>query len=106
MKFLDSLQTGLFEPDREVTPGELLFFKFFELFVLVYTLYFSWKWARYTELRNVEVILPLGFANYIDVSLFFDHGITYYLAGILTVLIVCAYLRLGSKWFYLIVFLL
>ena len=106
MMFLTSLKTALFEPDREVTPGELLFFKFFELFVLIYTVFFSWKWARYTQLRNTEVVLPLGYANYLDVTLFFDHHITFYFAGVITILIIFAWFRLGSRWLYMIVFLL
>lgn len=106
MKFFASLKTGLFEPDRGVTPGELLFFKFFELFVLIYTVAFSWGWARYTQLHNYEVVLPLGYANYLDVSLFFDHYISYFFAGTITLLIICAYFRLGSRWLYMIVFIL
>lgn len=106
MKFLASLKNGLFEPDREVTPGELLFFKFFELFIVIYTLFFSWKWARYTQLRNTEVISPLGLANYIDVTLFFDNHITFYFAGAISIFIMCAFFRVGSKWFYMIAFLL
>src|SRR5690625_7662763 len=78
MKFLSSLKSGLFEPERKVTPGELVFFKFFEFFVLLYTIWFSWKWARYIFHRNTEVVLPLGYANYMDVSLFFCNLIPFY----------------------------
>lgn len=106
MKFLTSLKNGLFEPEREVTPGELLFFKFFELFVVIYTLFFSWKWAKYTQFKNTEVVMPLGLANYIDVALFFGHHVTFYFAGAISIFIICAYFRLGSKWFYMIAFFL
>lgn len=106
MKFLTSLKSGLFEPERMVTPGELVFFKFFELFVLLYSIWFSWKWARYIALRNMDVIRPLGYANYIDISLFFGNQTPSLIAGILTIFIICAYLRAGSRWFYLIAFLL
>ena len=97
---------GLFEPERESSPGELLFFKFFELFVLSYTVKFSFEWAAYTQLRNSEVVLPLGVANYLDVSLFFDHYLSYVIAALITILIVPAFFRIGSKWFYTVVMLL
>ena len=106
MKFLSSLKSGLFEPERKVTPGELVFFKFFEFFVLLYTIWFSWKWARYIFHRNTEVVLPLGYANYLDVSLFFGNHLPFYMAGILTVLLLCAYFRIGARWFYMVAFFL
>jgi len=106
MKFLSSLKSGLFEPERKVTPGELVFFKFFEFFVLLYTIWFSWKWARYIFHRNTEVVLPLGYANYLDVSLFFGNHLPFYMAGFLTVLLLCAYFRIGARWFYMVAFFL
>lgn len=92
----------LFEPERKVTVGELLFFKLFELFIIVYTIKFSWEWALYTQLRNVEVVLPLGLANYLDVSLFFDHQLTLIIAGCITLLVLLAWFRVGPKWLYAI----
>ncbi len=106
MKWYEKIGYELFEPDRDQTPGEVVFFKFFELFVLVYTLYFSWKWGLYAQLRNMEVVLPLGLANYIDVSLFFDHNLALINAAIITIFAVAAFFRLGSKWFYMIVIVL
>ena len=105
-RVVDHIGAGLFEPERETGPGELLFFKFFELFVLIYTVKFSFEWAAYTQLRNSEVVLPLGVANYLDVSLFFNHHLSTLIAVIITILIVLAFFRIGSKWFYAIILLL
>ncbi len=105
-RIFDHIGNGLFEPERETSPGELLFFKGFELFVLIYTVKFSFEWAAYTQLRNSEVVLPLGIANYIDVSLFFDHYLSFLLAVLITVLIILAFFRIGTKWLYMIVLIL
>ncbi len=97
---------NLFEPDRNITTGELIFFKLFELFVAYYTIRFVWEWAIYTQLRNVEVVLPLGLANYMDASLFFDHHIAPALAAVVTFLVVLCFFRLGPKWLYMVVLFL
>lgn len=96
----------LFEPDREQTPGEIIVFRLFELFVLGYTIYYVWKWGFYTELRNIEVVLPLGIANYFDVSLLFSNNLTLINAGVITALIIPAYMRRGPKWIYMVILIL
>ncbi len=106
MKWFDKIAIQLFEPDREVTPGELVFFKIFELFVVSYTIKYAWEWGLYTQLRNTEAILPLGLANYIDISIFFDHQLSLVLAGLITLLGVFSYFRKGPNWLYAVVFVL
>lgn len=106
MRWYEKIGDQLFEPNREVTPGELIFFKFFELFILFYTLKFSWNWGLYAKLHNSEVVLPLGLANYVDVSLFFDHNIPVIIAILITILAILSFLRKGSKWFYAVVIFL
>ena len=106
MTWIKSITRGLFEPERNTSPGELWFFKFFELFVVCYTIYFVWKWGWYTQLRNVEVVLTLGIANYIDVSLFFDHYLALINAAVITLLITLCFFRKGSKWLYMVVLFL
>ena len=106
MKWVIHIGRQLFEPERKVTIGELLFFKLFELFVIGYTIKFSWEWGFYTQLRNVEVVLPLGIANYIDVSLFFDHHLTLVLAALITLLVILAWLRMGPRWLYAVAMIL
>lgn len=101
MNLIKTIGSQLFEPDRDQTAGEVIFFKFFELFVVVYTLKFVWDWGIYTVTRNNEVVLELGMANYIDVSLFFDHNLALINAALITVLVLIAFFRLGPKWIYM-----
>lgn len=101
MNFIKTIGNQLFEPDRDQTAGEVIFFKFFELFVAVYTLKFVWEWGIYTVIRNNEVVLELGMANYIDISLFFDHNLALINAALITILVLIAFFRLGPKWIYM-----
>lgn len=106
MKWYEKIGNQLFEPNRDVTPGELLFFKLFELFIAVYTIKYAWEWGIYSQLRNSEVVLSLGAANYLDVSFFFDHQFALVVAGLMTIGTLLAYVRKGPKWTYLVVMLL
>lgn len=106
MKWYQKIGFQLFEPDREQTAGELVFFKFFEAFVVFYSIKFVWEWGIYSQLRNFEVVLPLGVANYIDVSFFFDYNLALLNASIITLLIIIAFFRIGPKWLYMVVMLL
>ncbi len=106
MKWHEKIGYELFEPDRETTHGELIFFRFFELFIIVYAIKFSWEWAIYTQLRNVEVVRPLGLANYVDVSLFFEHNLALLNAALITILILFCFFRKGPKWLYMVVMVL
>ena len=106
MKWISNISAGLFEPKRNITPGENLFFKLFELFILFYTVKFSFEWAHYTQFRNVEVVLPLGVANYIDVSIFFDNYLSFLIAISILILAVVAFFRKGPNWLYMVVMLL
>ncbi len=106
MKWAENIDRGLFEPERSTSNGELWFFKFLELFVSVYTVIFVWEWGWYTQLRNVEVVLPLGLANYMDVSLFFDHNLALINAALITLLVILCYFRIGPKWLYMVVLIL
>lgn len=106
MRWYEKIGHQLFEPKRDVSPGELIFFKIFELFILFYTIQFSWKWGLYTTYHNSEVVLPLGLANYIDVSLFFDTNIPIIIAVLVSIFAIFSFLRIGSKWLYVVVFIL
>lgn len=106
MNWVNNIAAGLFEPNREISPGETLFFKLFEFFILFYTLKFSFEWAHYIQFRNVEVVLPLGVANYIDVSLFFDNYLSYLIAVSILIFAVVAFLRKGPRWLYMLVVVL
>lgn len=106
MRWYEKIAHQLFEPKRDVSPGELIFFKFFELFILFYTIQYSWKWGLYATYHNSEVVLPLGLANYIDVSLFFDTNIPIIIAVLVSIFAIISYFRIGSKWFYTVVLIL
>jgi len=106
MKWYEKIGHQLFEPDRDQTAGEIIFFKFFELFILIYTIKYAWEWGIYTQLRNSEVVLPLGIANYIDISILFDWNLALINAAIITLLSVIAFARMGAKWFYMAVIIL
>jgi hypothetical protein len=106
VKFSTFFKNELFDPEREVTAGELLQFKLFELFIVVYVLLYSWSWGLYTQKFNEEVILSLGLANYIDISLFFDHYLSIIIAIAISILVLTTFFRVGNRWFYLIVMVL
>lgn len=106
MKWYEKIGNELFEPNRNVSPGELWFFKFFELFIVSYVIKYAWEWGFYAQLRNFEVVLPLGLANYIDVSFFFQNQMALVVAGLITVFAVLAFFRFGTKWMYPLVMIL
>lgn len=106
MTWYEKIGNQLFEPGRNQSPGEVVFFKLFELFVVFYTIKFAWEWGMYTELRNMEVVLPLGLAKYFDVSIFFDNQLAIINASFITLISIMSYLRLGYKWQYMVVMVL
>jgi len=106
MKWVEKIGHQLFEPNRNQSPGELIFFKIFELFILIYTIKYAWEWGIYTQLRNTEVVLPLGIANYIDISILFQWNLALINAAVITLLSSIAFTRMGYKWFYMVVMVL
>ncbi len=64
------LADQLFGFERPATRGERIFMRVFELFVVGWTMQFAWTWFA-TMQRLEAVVLPLGLANYVDVSMFF-----------------------------------
>lgn len=61
----------LFRYDQQETEGTVLFFRLFEAIIVYQILYYAWSWGFYIPQLG-EVVLPLGIANYIDVSFMFD----------------------------------
>lgn len=81
---MKQLIDNLFSPGLEETLGEKLFFRFFELFLVVYMLVFVWDWAQY--IPQIEtVLLPLGIAGYVDVSFMFGNNLAFWNAGAITI---------------------
>lgn len=99
-----NLWRNLFGFDEEETAGEILFVRLFELFIVGSTIYWAWHWATYIP-RISDIVLPLGIANYIDVSFMFNETLPY-----INLTLIAGFLLLGFfrvyKYAYLIAFLL
>ena len=98
------LSRELFGDDREETAGEVLFFRIFELFIVASAIHMVWDWGFYIQ-RISDIVLPLGIANYIDVSFLFGNGLSLVNAGLVTVLVFLGFAR-TNKYAYLAGFLL
>ena len=105
MSISGRLSKQLFEPAREETDGEILFFRLFEVFVMSYVIKLSWEWGYYM-IKNSEVVLSLGAANYFDVSFLFSHSLSLINAGLITVIVILSFFRWGSRWQYFAAILL
>lgn len=96
--FLDRLGYHLFDFDRRETRGEIVFFKLFEAVAVGILLYQLWNWAFYIETIS-DVVMPLGLANYLDVTFMFDSLWPYVNGAAITSLLLAGYLRL-HRWAY------
>ncbi len=96
---------NLFEYGRTETPGELIFYKIFELFIIGYVIHLSFYWGQYVE-RISDVVLPLGLAIYIDVSFMFGTTLPIWNAAIITGLVTLGYFRIAPAYTYSIAMLL
>lgn len=61
----------IFDWHRQESTSELLFFRIYEFFVCLFSLQYIWTWASYIP-KLQGVVLPLGLAQYFDVSIFFN----------------------------------
>lgn len=95
----------LFQADKPRTAGELWYFKLFELFVGAYVIKYAWEWAAYIP-RNSEVVLPLGIANYIDISFMFGNIWPAINAALITLLCIFAFFRIRFRWQYMLALVL
>lgn len=94
MDLLHRLLDNLFDFRRETTAGELIFYKVFEAFVGLGTVYLAWTWAQYIP-RIGDVVLPLGIAQYLDVSFMFNAVAPRVNAACITMLALMGFFRLG-----------
>ena len=83
---------NLFGFDRAETTGQRVFFRAFELFVALATVYLAWSWGRYT-LRLSDVVLPLGLARYLDISFMFGNSLPLWNAAAISVLVTLGFFR-------------
>lgn len=95
----------LFQTDKPRSYGELWHFKLLELFIVGYTIKYAWEWASYIP-RNSEVVLPLGVANYIDVSFMFGELWPAINASLITTLCIFSFFRFKFRWQYLLALIL
>lgn len=102
---MKSLFRNLFDFERPETSGERLFFKLFEAFVVGGSLYLAWSWAMYIQ-RISDVVLPLGIAQYIDISFLFGTYPPLINAALMTVLLLLGFFRKGERYAYMAGFLL
>jgi hypothetical protein len=91
-----TLSRQLFDYDYEETPGQRWHFRLVEVFLVVFTLQFCWEWGAYIQQNISEVMLPLGLAQYIDVSFMFDHHVALGNAAVISVLLALGLFRVWS----------
>jgi len=102
---LNRFISDLFQTQKPRTRGELWYFKLFELFVGIYVIKYAWEWANYIP-RNSDVVLPLGMANYIDISFMFGETMPVINAVLITVLCIFSFFRIQFRWQYFLVLIL
>ena len=90
---IQKLLQNLFDFERQETVGEILFFRFFELFVVYFALIYAWEWGPYLS-RLSDVVLPLGIAEYIDISFMFENNLGIVNAIVMTVMLALGFLRI------------
>lgn len=84
----------LFDDPPEESPGEVAFFKVFELFILYATISLAWQWGRYLP-RIDSIVLELGLANYLDVSVMFGSWQGPLVAALVTAAALAGFFRLS-----------
>jgi hypothetical protein len=83
---------SLFGFEHPTTTAERYFFNAFEVFVVGFTLKYAWGWATYVQ-QVSDVVLPLGVANYVDVSVLFQSWTAFGVAGALTLAVLLGWTR-------------
>ena len=78
--------------DRPDSRGERFQVRLVEIFTVVATVWLAWKWGLYLT-RISDVVLPLGLAHYIDVSVMFNAPAAYSLATAISVAAVLGFLN-------------
>ncbi|GAB5486204.1 MAG: hypothetical protein Pars93KO_26380 [Parasphingorhabdus sp.] len=100
-----SITNNLFGHPEKLTNAHLVYFKVLEFFVAWKTIEYAWYWGLYT-LKINDVVLPLGFANIVDIS-FMHNGYTPLInASLITIVVILSFFRIGFKWQYLLVMFL
>jgi len=104
MKIIETLKNDLFRPDEKETTGQVVFYRLFELFVVYSVVEYVWTWGFYIPNLG-EVLLPLGIANYVDISFMFNSVMAIGNAAIITLLLIQGFFR-SNKYVYFIAIIL
>ncbi len=99
-----SLTDNLFEFERPDTTGQRVFRRAVELFAVASSLYLAWSWASYIT-RLSDVVLPLGIARYMDISILFGSTTAPALAAVLTGFGLIGF-WFRNRWAYAVAFLI
>jgi hypothetical protein len=84
----------LFGFERPPSRGEAIVFRLYEVLIGGWMLRLVWEWGVYIQ-KIGDIVLPLGVAQYIDVSFMFDHGVSLLNAALISV---CFILGFTRKW--------
>lgn len=102
--WLDRLAGELFPFDQPSTRAELWAFRAIELLICWLTVYTVWRWVPGIE--NIEtVVLPLGIAKYVDITVLFRPGTARVVAALLTLMLVGGFVA-RLRYTYLVALLL
>lgn len=89
---------NLFRYDEQETSGQILFFRLFEAIIVYQVLYYAWSWGFYIPQLG-DVVLPLGIANYIDVSFMFNSWYSIGNAVLITLFALGAFFKNKLSWY-------
>ena len=102
---INNLFTQLFRFDEPETQGEKLHFKLLEMYMVSHIIWTVWYWASFIN-RISDVVLPLGIANYIDISFMFENSLATINAILITILVSLILIRRIPGWCYFVVLVL
>lgn len=94
----------LFDAERPETPGDAVFFKIFELFVVIASMQLAWSWGFYIP-RISDVVLPLGIANYVGLDFMFNSQAPVINAVLISGLVLAGFVRVW-RYAYIVAFAL
>lgn len=100
-QFIQTLSRELFEFDKADTRGDRIHFRALELFILAYTVWYCWGWGMYMQESMTSVLLPLGIAQYVDISFMFDHYLGLANAVLVAVLGGVGFFRLWNPAYFI-----
>lgn len=102
---MKTLIDNLFSFGEQYPNGSRMHLTLFELFVAAYTIIYAWDWGMYI-LRIEDLVLPLGLANYIDISIFYGNNLALINAVLISCATAFAFFSSKYKWLYFPAFLL